>query len=545
LADQYIEDYLRTFPERATSLGDHRYDDRLNDRSKAGIQAAVEWNKEALQLLQKIDPERLSKINRIDYFILQDRIERQIFYQTVLKEHEWNPRLYNVGGAIYNLLARDFAPLDKRLLRVKARLLAIPVVIDQARANLRNPPKIFTETTIRQNRGTISLIRDQLNDFIVQIPELRDELDPAVKQAVAALEQYGAWLENDLLPNSNGDFRLGEEKFRQKLSFTLESDISMETILERAQRDLVATRDALFETAMIIYSEDHPGAELDDTIENKKRIIKSVLDKLADSHPDAETIVPKAEQCLAETREFVIAHDLVTVPDDPINLIVMPEFQRGVSTAYCDSPGPLEPDQKTFYAISPPPEDWSEEQVISAFREDNDYMLHDLTIHEAMPGHYLQLAHANRFEAPTLVRAIFSSGPFIEGWATYAEQLMADYGYGGPEVKMQQLKMQLRVVVNAIIDQKIHTAGMTEEEAMRMMIDEGFQEQGEAAGKWRRACLTSTQLSTYYVGNLEMNDIRSAYEAEHGTDFDLKTFHDTVLSFGSPPLKYLRELLEL
>lgn len=545
LSAEYIEEYLRMFPERATSLGDHRYDNRLNDRSAAGYQAALEFNKRYLEALQKIDPEHLGKVNRVDYFILHHRIERAIFNLEVLKEHEWNPRIYNAGGAIYNLVARDFAPLKERLLNVKERLLEIPDMLVDARVNLKNPTRIHTETAILQSRGTITLIRNQLDEFIEQVPVLKAEIDPAREKAVSTLEDYIAWLENDLLPDATGDFRLGEEKFRKKLRFTLESNISMEEILERAERHLVATQDAMFETALPLYQRYNPGVAVGDSREEKKKVIKYVLDKLAESHQTNETIVAKAKECLQETRDFVISHDLVTVPDDPINIIVMPEFQRGVSTAYCDSPGPLEPDQKTFYAISPTPEDWPEERVFSAFREDNDYMLHDLTIHEAMPGHYLQLAHANRFKAPTLVRAIFSSGPFVEGWATYAEQTMVEHGYGGPEVKMQQLKMHLRVITNAIIDQKIHTAGMTETEAMRLMMEEGFQEEGEAAGKWRRACLTSTQLSTYYVGNLEMNNIRRSYEAKHGGDFDFKTFHDTVLSFGSPPLKYVRELMGL
>jgi uncharacterized protein (DUF885 family) len=235
----------------------------------------------------------------------------------------------------------------------------------------------------------------------------------------------------------------------------------------------------------------------------------------------------------------------VTVPDEPINLIVMPEFQRGVAVAYCDAPGPLEPAGQTFYAISPTPKDWPEERVTSFFREYNDFMLQDLTIHEAVPGHYLQLAHANRFKAPTMVRSIFYSGPFVEGWATYAEQLMAEKGYGGPEVRLQQLKMRLRLIINAMIDQKIHAGAMTEEEAVALMTKEGFQEEGEAAGKWRRACLTSTQLSTYYVGNIGINDIRRAYEQANGRTVNLKKMHDRMLSFGSPPPKYVKELMGL
>jgi len=270
-----------------------------------------------------------------------------------------------------------------------------------------------------------------------------------------------------------------------------------------------------------------------------------VLDKMAEDHPTAENIVDNAKAKLRECEEFVRTHELVSLPDKPIEIIVMPEFERGVAVAYCSSPGPLEEKGETFYAISPPPKDWDEKQAESYFREYNNCMLWDLTIHEAMPGHYLQAAHNNQFKAPTLVRAIYGSGTFSEGWATYCEQLMIEQGFDGPEAKMQMLKMRLRMIINAIIDQKIHTESMTEEEAMALMLNEGFQEESEAAGKWRRACLSSVQLSTYYVGNVEINEIRRAYEAKEGDDFNLKEFHDKLLSFGTPPPKYAKELMGL
>ena len=223
----------------------------------------------------------------------------------------------------------------------------------------------------------------------------------------------------------------------------------------------------------------------------------------------------------------------------------MPEYQRGVAIAYCDAPGALEENGETFYAISPTPKDWTAKKSLSFYMEYNNYMLQNLTIHEATPGHYLQLSHANKFRGSTLLRSIFYSGTFVEGWATYAEQLMVEKGFGGDKVKMQQLKMKLRLIINSIIDQKIHTAGMTEQEAIDIMMNEGFQEEGEAVGKWRRDCMSSTQLSTYYVGNMEINDLRRAYEAKHGRDIDIKSMHDQILSFGSPPPKYIKQLLEL
>jgi uncharacterized protein (DUF885 family) len=232
------------------------------------------------------------------------------------------------------------------------------------------------------------------------------------------------------------------------------------------------------------------------------------------------------------------------VPKEPVKVIVMPEFQRGVAVAYCESPGPLEPHADTFFSIAPTPKDWTTERTESFFKEYNDKMLQNLTVHEAMPGHYLQGAHSNQFKSPTLVRAIFSSGLFAEGWAVYTEKIMADAGFGGPEVHMQQLKMRLRVIINSIIDQKIHTEGMTEQDAMAMMMNEGYQEDGEAAGKWRRACLTSTQLSTYFVGSAEVEGIRAAYEAKN-KKVDVQKMNDTILSFGTPSPKYIKRSMGL
>lgn len=541
LAKNYVEQLLTMSPELATSLGDHRFDHRISDYSMAGIEASRGLTMRYLDSLKTIEPGKLNPANRIDFRILKTNLDYAIFQIDTLREYEWNPLSYNAGGAIYGLLARDFAPLKNRLASAKARMEALPSIIAAAKANLKNPPKIYTETAIMQNPGTIGLVKDEINAMLKDAPEMVAELAPVQAKAVAALEEYGVWLKNDLLPRSNGDFRIGEAKFRRKLYFALESDLTKEQILAKAEADLRSTREALYQTALPLFTKWNLQGAAADTA----TVIKSVLDKLAGSHPTNETIVGKAKDALAATTEFVRANNLATVPGDPIKIVVMPEFQRGVAVAYCDNAGPLEKNGETFFSISPTPADWSKERVASFFREYNDYMLQDLTIHEAMPGHYLQLAHAKTFKAPTMIRDIFGSGTFVEGWATYAEQVMVEKGYGGPEVKMQQLKMRLRLIINAIIDQKIHTESMTEKEAMDLMMKQGFQEDGEAAGKWRRALLSSTQLSTYYVGNIEVNDLRRAYEAKFGTQQEMKTMHDTMLSFGSPAARYIKEAMGL
>ena len=544
LVTGYLDRMLAMNPEWATNLGDHRFDGNVSDMSAAGFRDKADFGRETLTSLAEIDPEDLGLANRIDYEILKEACESEIFMIDEVQEYKWNPTWYNPGDGLYNLLARDFAPLPERLAALKSRLEKLPANLEAAKVNLRNPPEVMTRTAINQNPGVISLVMDGLQPYLDQAPEMKEELRAARSGAIAALDEYGRWLEVELLPRSKGDFRLGDELWRSKLQFSLSSDLTPEEILASAERDLKATRDQMYEVALPLYR-DFFGGHADDENPGKDGVIRRVLSRLADDHPDNDTIVPEAREGLKKITKFVQKKDLVTVPDDPVEIIVMPEHQRGFAIGYCDSPGPLEEDGTTFYAISPTPTDWSAERAETFYREYNDYMLLNLSIHEAVPGHYLQIAHANRFEASTPLRAIYSSGTFVEGWATYAEQLMVEAGYGGPELQMQQLKMRLRLIINSIIDQKIHTAGMTEGEAMEMMMVEGFQEEGEAAGKWTRACLSSTQLSTYYVGNMEINGLRRAAEAKLGGKFDLKEFHDTLLSFGSPAPKYVKELMEL
>jgi hypothetical protein len=268
--------------------------------------------------------------------------------------------------------------------------------------------------------------------------------------------------------------------------------------------------------------------------------VRRALGSLAAQHPDDATIVDLAKLTMDEATAFVREHDLMTLVDDPCVIEEMPEFARGVAVAYCDSPGPLETaDVPTFYCIAPPPADWPAERVASFYREYNDHMIRNLTIHEAMPGHFLQIAHSRRFRAATRVRALGWSGPFVEGWAVYAEELMAGFGFGGLPVRLQQLKMQLRMSLNAIIDQLTHCEALPEHEAMRLMLERGFQEEGEAAGKWRRALLTSTQLSTYFVGYTEV----AAIAAARPFGATPKAWHDAMLAHGSPPPRHLRTLL--
>ncbi|MDT8324828.1 MAG: DUF885 domain-containing protein, partial [Bacteroidota bacterium] len=419
----------------------------------------------------------------------------------------------------------------------------LPAVLEAARRQLRHPPAIHTQTAIQQNEGSIALLEKTLQPFADALPPaLRDSLLIARDAAVRELRTFGRWLRDDLLQRSTGAFRLGRERYARKFALQLDTDMPPETLLAEAERLLEVTTGEMDRIATSLFPSLFPG-----TAPPAQRAdrIRRVLDRLAEDHPSDSSIVTQAKADLDLARSFVREHDLVRVPDEPLDIIVMPEFQRGVAVAYCDSPGALEENGKTFFAIAPTPEYWSADRKASFYREYNTYMLKNLVVHEAMPGHFLQLITANRAETPTLLRSVFPSGVFAEGWATYCEQLMAEAGFGGRQVKMQQLKMYLRLLINAIIDQRVHTGDITERDAMELMMVRGFQEEGEAAGKWRRACLTSVQLSSYFYGNIRMRELRQRAEAQAGKSFSLRAFHDRLLSFGTISPKYHPMLMKL
>jgi uncharacterized protein (DUF885 family) len=547
IAKDYCENYLASHPETATELGDHRFDGALTDYSVESRSRILANAKQVAEALKKFDDyKQLTGANQVDVRILRDEIESEIFSLEELRDADWNPLVYNqsLANSLYLLVARDFDSAQNRMPNLRHRMEAIPNVIKQAEANLQHSPKVHTETAIDQVQGAINLVRNGLDPLLNQAPQMKKEIAPIQEKTAEALEDYKKWLQTDLLKRSDGNFRIGAEKFRKKLRFALASDLSMEEVLQRAQAELAQKQNEIYETALPLYKKYFPKADAK-TLGDKKKVTAAVLNKLAEQHQDDVTIVGYAQKVVAEATDFVKQHNLVTVPTVPLDVVAMPEFKRGVAVAYCDSAGPLEKNGKTFFAISPTPKDWTKEKRDSFFRENNNYFLRDLTVHEAMPGHYLQLAHSNEFKAPTLVRAIFQSGTFVEGWAVYCEQVMAEQGFGGPEVKMQQLKMRLRAVANSILDQSIHAGNMTEQQAMDLMTKETFQEQGEATLKWKRARLTSAQLSTYFVGVSEHLDLREAAKKKLGKDFDLRKYNDQVISYGSPPVKYVRELMGL
>jgi uncharacterized protein (DUF885 family) len=550
LAGRYVREFPAFSPVSATLLGDHRFDGKLDEISAAARAAEVTFCREFLRQVGDLDPAKLSRPNQVDHALLAHHLRAELWRLERLQEWAWNPLVYTslAGDAVYGLMARQFAPLPERLSHAADRLEQFPSLFRQIRATLDSPrvPKVHAETAIKQNRGVLSILDNMVKPHLGELPaEQRARLEQAMAAARRTVESHQQWLQSELLPHASGDFRLGAELYDEKLALTLQTPLTRQQVRDRAEKELRRVREQMYDVAKGVYQQQYPFTRLpaDPSEAYKQAIIRACLEMAYSQAPDADQIVATARQSLELTTAFVRQKDLVFVPADPVEIILMPEFRRGVSVAYCDSPGPLDVGQKTFYAVAPLPEDWTPEQVRSFLREYNLRSIHELTIHEAMPGHFVQLAHANRY--PGKLRAVLSSGVFIEGWAVYTEHMMCQQGFldGDPLMRLVMLKWYLRAIANAIMDQAIHVEGMTRDQAMRLMVEGTFQEEREAAGKWTRAQLTSAQLSTYFVGYQEQADLRREAEKRWGKEFELKTYHDKLLSFGSPPVQFVRALL--
>jgi uncharacterized protein (DUF885 family) len=557
LAGDYLDDRAQRHPETATEIGDHRFDAQLGETSAAALADERQALGRYAARLAVLDPAALAPEHRVDLAMLAGAVDLRIFQLDELREHTWNPLLANPGRAVYQLLARDFAPLPDRLAAVAGRLAAIPAWLDAARTQLGAMPQVHLETAVTQLGGTIALIGGTIDGALAGAPGSAASIDRVRPAALEALAAHRAWLSARLeQAAADGSFappRLGAERFARKLSLTLAAAADADAILARAEADLDRVSAEIAGLAAELAGPAAAGARpAAGTGGRGDPVVAQVLDRLGADAADDATILPFCRQALAAATAFARDAGLVTLYSDPVEVIEMPELDRGVAVAYCDPPGPLEPPSlPTFLAVSPTPAGWPAERVASFYREYNQHMVHNLIIHEAMPGHYLQLQHSRRFTgSATAVRAALRSGSFVEGWAVYAERLMAEAGYPGGgdprRVRMQQLKMQLRMIINTILDARVHGHGMTEPEAMALMTGRGYQEDGEAAGKWRRALLTSAQLSTYYVGYTEVSDLAAELTAAGlagAGGSGVRAMHDQMLAHGSPPARLLRTLL--
>ena len=550
LSKRALDGWLQLSPVSATQIGEHRYDSELDDLGAAGRQKGIDFARKTLAELDALDATKLSRENQVDAAILRNQLKYGLWDAETLQSWATDPQVYSglAGGAIYNLMAREFAPLPDRIRSATARMEKLPALLAQARENLdpTRVPKIHAETVAKQNAGVLSIVDMFITPHLKDLPEAdRVRAEKATETLKAAVAEHQKWLDKTLVPNAKGDFRVGQAVYDQKLQFALLSSLSRADIKQRAEAELKRVREDMYGIARTVLKDKPKAPPMPDAPSDAQQqaAIEAALELAYADKPARDKVVESAEAALKSATDFVRAKDLVTLPDAPVKIILMPEFQRGVAVAYCDSPGPLDKGLETFYAVSPIPDDWTATQVDSFLREYNSRMIHLLSIHEGTPGHYLEGWHSAKF--PSTLRGVLRSGMFAEGWAVYTEKMMADAGYmdNDPLFRLVQLKFYLRTIANAILDQGVHVDNWTREQAMDLMVRQTFQQEREAAGKWTRVQLTSAQLPTYFVGVQEHFDLRKAVEAKQGSAFKLKEYHDTVLSYGAPPVRFVRELM--
>ena len=550
LSDRFIGSAVALSPTEATALGDHRFDNNLPELSMGGRFTRVREWRAILLHLGDIDPELLTRENQVNYALLRNELQYRIWQNDVLQEWAWNPQIYNdiAAGSLYTLAARDFAPWDVRLKNAIARMEALPAFLLESRKQLdpKRVPLIFAQTVSKQNSGIIEIAEGMLAPHADELKGAdRARFDAALAGLKVAVADQQKWLDDVLVPSAKGDFRLGARLYDQKMKYGLMSDLTRPQLKTRALAAKSATRAEMYAVArqVLAGTPGAPALPVNPTPAQQQTAIGAALKLSYAKHPPRAKLEDRARETLSDATDFVRAKGFVGMPDGPVRVITMPKFQQGNAVAYNDPPGLFEKGQQNFYAVSPIPDDWTDAQADSFLTEYNDYMIHDLSIHEAMPGHYLQLDHANR--SPDVLRAYLGSGPFIEGWAVYAEGMMADQGYlnGDPLFKLTVLKMRLRSITNTLLDIGIQTEGMSRDAAMDLMQNGAFQAEREAAGKWVRASLSSVQLLSYFTGYSEHMALREEAKKRWGKSYSLRRYNDTVLSFGSPPVKYARALM--
>jgi len=552
----YLDEEFRQRPLEATRLGDHRYDDRLDDVSpKARAAWTARYRTTLRQLPEQVNYKKLSRSGQIDFEIFQHHLTRNLWMAENLGafelgdstgSFELDPRMFNnyITDSVFLVLAQSSLPRATNVKNCVARMAYIPRVVAAAKESLKNPAQIFVETAIRQNRGAIAFYEHGIFELSGETPQL-SELAAAAKPVVACLKEYQEFLEKDLLPRANGDWRIGKEKFVRKLDLELNAGLSAEQVLRDAESEAARVQGDMYVIARQLWGQVFPKKPLPpDDHEGRRSTILQVLGRVNLEHGRPEDLVRDIRKVVADIKTFITDNDILRLPDpDQCRIIEMPEFQRGNTVAFLNPSPPLDPKASSYYAISPPPKEWDERRVASYLQEYNSHMLPVLSIHEGYPGHYVQLEYSNRH--PSFIRKVLSSGVFAEGWAVYTEQMMLDQGYGKGDLalRLNQLKFYLRAVINAILDYKMHCTQLTDEEVLKFLLQDGFQTEGEALGKIVRSKQSTCQLSTYFVGRMAFYRLRQQIEREQGNKFDLGRYHEAVLAHGTLPVKYLPELV--
>ncbi|MEO7214853.1 DUF885 domain-containing protein [Mucilaginibacter sp.] len=540
--DHFLDDFWKENPEWATTAGYHKYDSLLLIPNDDNRKKAIKFTKVHMDSLSRFEVGTLSDANKIDHRMMQNQLESIQWNLEQLREYQWNPASYNVIGGFALILNEHYAPLEKRLRSFYQRMAFIPAYYKEAQKQLKNPVVELTNLAIDQHTGGLSVIESDFADSLkkTKIPdaEQKQMLD-RVRISVDAIKGFVAYLKvmkNDK-PRS---FRLGKEYYENKFKYEIQSESTAQQIFNAAMERKKYLHREMAKISRTLWpkyfgTKAMPADSLD--------LIGQMIDTLSTRHVAPSEFQSAIEAELPKLTAFIKTKDLLTLdPSKPLIVRKEPGYMAGVAGASVSSPGPYDKGGNTYYNVGSLA-GWSPERAESYLREYNQYILQILCIHEAIPGHYTQLVYANK--SPSIVKAVFGNGAMVEGWAVYTEQMMLDAGFGDkePEMRLMWYKWHLRSVCNAILDYSVHTGNMTKEQAVKMLTHEAFQQQAEADNKWKRVSVSSVQLTSYFTGYKEINDLMLAWKKKQGDKYRIKEFNEKFLGYGNAPVKLIKEAM--
>jgi len=539
--DRFIENLWKIYPSWASSQGYHRYDSILvvpSEESRAKENAFVQAN---LDSLKAYDLAKLSSNNKTDYYLIENQLKELLWNNQSYKSYEWNPSDYNVVSGIAELLNGTYDKLDERLMGIYGRLKNAPAYYESAEKYIKNPTKVHTQLGMEQNLNSVSVLEKDLVDSVKKSglsEPVKKEFQTRINSAVKSVKAYAEWLKT-MKNDTPRSFHLGKELFEPKFQFDIQSRFTAEEIYNRAVQRKKELHKEMYKLSIQLADKYKCKVDAKDTL----KTIRTVIDAISLKHVNRDSFQADIEKRIPQLVEYIKQKNLIYIdPAKPLVVRKEPAYMAGVAGASINAPGPYDKNGNTYYNVGSL-SSWPAEKAESYLREYNYYVLQILSIHEAIPGHYTQLVYSN--QSPSLIKSLFGNGAMVEGWAVYTERMMMESGYGNnePEMWLMYYKWHLRAVCNTILDYSVHVLGMEKDDALKLLMDEAFQQKAEAEGKWRRVSLTQVQLCSYFTGFTEIYDLREELKQKMGDKFNLKAFHEKFLSYGSTPVKYIRELM--
>jgi uncharacterized protein (DUF885 family) len=551
--ERFIEHLWELYPGWASGQGYHKYDSVLVVPDEGQRNKELGFCKANLDSLKQFDLNALSDNNKTDYHMIESQLRSTQWYANEFRSYEWNPSDYNVCGGFAEMLANNYDSLDVRLHNFYLRMKKIPYYYEAAKQQLHAMADEYKQLAIDQNLGGMSTFDADLKEALSRSHLPAAEKEQILKrgeESTKAIEAYVKWLQN-IKHTETKSFRIGKELYAKKFEHDIQSGYTAEQIYQKALDHKKELHAQMFKLADKLWDKYVTEPErmtvgtkgFTPKPKDSLALIKFVIDKISVKHVPADSFQTEIERQIPILVKFIKDKDLIYIdPSKPLVVRKEPAYMAGVAGASISSPGPYDKNGNTYYNVGSF-SGWDKERTESYLREYNYYILQILNIHEAIPGHYTQLVYSN--QSPSIIKSVFGNGAMIEGWAVYTERMMLENGYGAnaDEMWLMYYKWNLRSTCNTILDYGVHVNNLSKEEAIDLLVNQAFQQKAEAEGKWKRVSLTQVQLCSYFTGYTEIYDFREELKKKQGDKFDLKQFHEKFLSYGSAPVKYIKELM--